>query len=310
MKVLHLFLTISLIVSTILLTSCSNKSSNEEELSLYSAKKTIQTKEHDQNDHRLKIGIASVNSPQLSLSKYNLLIRYLEKNLHLKIEVIQKQTYKEINDMLKNGKVDFAFICSLSYVIGMKEGYLEGVAVPEINGSTLYRSYTIVGKNSNYHNIKDLEGKKFAFTDPYSYSGRLSLLMELHTLGKNPEQFFSHTYYTYSHDNSIKSVALGIVDGASVDGQLYESMKTTNPDLISQTKIIGFGEESGSPPFVSSKEVNQEIVNKVQAILFNLAETNEGKNILGELGIDRYVPIHQENYKTIEKSLYLFGEKP
>ena len=43
--------------------------------------------------------------------------------------------------------------------------------------------------------------------------------------------FFSNTIYTYSHDNSIMAVAKGMVDGASVDGLIWEFYHQRKPTI-------------------------------------------------------------------------------
>lgn len=299
-----------LVVFILLLTACSSvgKSTQTPLIHLYSDETEQIPPQNNHHTDSIKVAIASVVSPSASLSKYDLLLKHLEKSLDRPIEVIQKQTYKEVNEMLANGEVDFAFICSLSYVLGVRDDEMVGIAAPEVYGGPFYRSYVITKKDSSYQSIEDFRGKRFAFTDPFSYTGRLAVLAMLEENGENAETFFGKTYYTYSHDYSIKAVAMGVVDGAAVDGLLFEQLREINSELISQLKIVEFGDDAGTPPIVASKKTDKKLVEQFKKWIVNLQNDQEGKTILKEIGINRYVPIDDDNYRVIKDSLHLLGD--
>ncbi|MBT2637809.1 phosphate/phosphite/phosphonate ABC transporter substrate-binding protein [Bacillus sp. ISL-39] len=266
------------------------------------------SKEIDPHQEKITVALASVISPKASLSKYDYLLEYIESQIGKKVEIVQRQTYQEVDSMLRRGEVDFAFICSLSYVIGLEKGYIVDVAAPVVNGRPFYQSYTIVNQNSPYQTLDDLKGKRFAYTDPYSYTGRLSMLSQLDKKGETSEHFFGKTYFTYSHDYSVKAVELGIVDGATVDGAMFDQMLATEPELSAHIRVIGTGDEAGTPPVVASKKVDQQKVDAFSKILYDLRNHPEGKQLLKELGVDRYEPINQQDYQVIRQDLYLLGE--
>lgn len=45
---------------------------------------------------------------------------YLQKKVGRPIELIQRQSYQEINDLVRDNGVDVAFICSGAYVPGKR----------------------------------------------------------------------------------------------------------------------------------------------------------------------------------------------
>ncbi|MFO1441839.1 PhnD/SsuA/transferrin family substrate-binding protein [Bacillus sp. Bva_UNVM-123] len=301
---------IVLILMSLILNGCQMSSQSSQVIVLYTSKveKELKIKDNNDSENKIRVALSSVISPRASLSKYNYLLDYIGKEMDVSIEIIQKQTYEEVDKMLESGEVDIAFICSLSYAIGTNGQYIIDVAAPEIKGRAIYQSYTIVNKNSTYESLEELEGKKFAFTDPYSYTGRLSILSQLYQKGKNPEEYFNHTYFTYSHDYSVNAVALGIVDGATVDGAMFDQLQIENPELSSQIRIIGTGEEAGTPPVVASRKANPTMVAEFTRLLLDLQNKDKGRKILEELGVDRYIPINKEDYKVILENLFLMGE--
>lgn len=90
-----------------------------------------------------------------------------------------------------------------------------------------------------------MRGKRFAFSDPLSNSGKLYPTYRLSLINETTESFFgldengrNNSFFTYSHDNSIIAVAEQVADGAAVDSLVYEYMRITKPEIISKTKII------------------------------------------------------------------------
>ena len=262
-----------------------------------------------EEENAIRLGIASVISPQASRIGYENLVKYLEEKLQVPIIITQGETYAETNQLIKEGKVDVALICSLAYVLGIQEDYMDGIAAPVVAGNALYRSYTIVLRNSGIDELEDLRGKKFAFTDPDSYSGRLAMLNKLSNNGESAETFFGEIFFTYSHDYSVKSVALGIVDGATVDSLVYDQMQEINIEDVSNIKIIGYGEWVGTPPIVVSKFVTEDFKNEITAILNNMHNDPKGKKVLDDLHIEKFTSIDYSTYKPIEEMIINVGEE-
>ncbi|MEK7204519.1 MAG: phosphate/phosphite/phosphonate ABC transporter substrate-binding protein, partial [candidate division NC10 bacterium] len=164
----------------------------------------------------LRIAVAAMISPEETLSVYQELMDYIAAKLGRPVEIKQRRTYQEVNDMLGAGKLDAAILCSGTYVHAKRQYGVELLAVPVINGSPTYRSYIIVPQSSTAASLEELHRKRFAFTDPLSTSGYLYPVYALVSKGRQPATFFTKTLFTYSHDNSIEAGAEGVVDGAAV----------------------------------------------------------------------------------------------
>jgi len=247
----------------------------------------------------LRVAIAGVVSPTETLTSYSQLVSYLGRELNQTVEIVQRSTYAEINDLVRSGYVDLAFICSLAYVLGNEEFDMELLVVPEVGGATTYHSYIIVPADNAVETIEDLRGKVFAFTDPLSNSGRLSPTYILQKMGDTPDNFFIKYIFTYSHDNSIRAVADRIVDGAAVDSLVYDYIIGKEPHISTKTKIINVSPPYGIPPVVTHPALDPEIKARLRSLLLNLNQVEIGKKILGELKIDRFVLGDNASYDTI-----------
>jgi phosphonate transport system substrate-binding protein len=259
----------------------------------------------------LRVAVAAMVSPKETFDLYRQLLAYLGNKLGTDLEFVQRKTYAEIDELLKKGEIDLAFICSGPYVADRNKFGFEALAVPEIHGSHFYRSYLIVNKDSPFHHLEDLKGHTFAFTDPDSNTGRLVPTYWLAARHEQPETFFSRIVYTYSHDNSIMAVARNLVDGATVDGLIWDFYQEKTPTFTSKTRIIKKSEPFGIPPLVASKNLPVNSRERIQQILFSMHQDPEGKKILAELMIDRFIAPREEWYDNL-RQVYrqVAGEKP
>jgi phosphonate transport system substrate-binding protein len=247
------------------------------------------------------VAVAAMISPKETFDLYRQLLAYLGRGLNTDLEFVQRKTYAEIDELLKKGEIDLAFICSGPYVAGKERFGFESIAVPEVHGSHFYQSYLIVNKDSPYRSLEDLRGHTFAFTDPDSNTGRLVPTYWLWEMQAQPETFFSRIVYTYSHDNSIMAVARNLVDGATVDGLIWEFYQQKNPAFTSKTRIIKKSESFGIPPLVASKNLSRASKERIRQILFSMHQDPEGKKILAELMIDRFTAPQEEWYGNLRK---------
>ena len=249
----------------------------------------------------LRVTVGATISPKETFVYYRQLLDYLANNLDREIQLVQRKTYREVNELIGKGQIDLAFICSGPYVSGKEQYGIELLATPEVHGSHFYHSYLIVNKESQFQSLEDLRGRVFAFTDPDSLTGKLVPTFWLAEMHERPETFFAKVIYTYSHDNSILAVARGLVDGAAVDGLVWEYYQHENPSRTSGTRVIKKSESFGIPPVVVSKALPLELKERIQQLLLSMHDGAAGEKILRELMIDRFLAPQEEWYDTVRQ---------
>jgi len=212
---------------------------------------------------------------------------------------VDRSNYEELNRLLQSGGIDAAFVCAGPYVEGKQQFDMQLIAMPLVNGKSVYHAYIIVHKDSPIQKLNQLEGKSFAFTDPKSNSGKLVPTYMLAQLKTTPERFFSRRIFTYGHDNSIKAVAERHVDGASVDSLIWDYTARKYPHLTANTRVIATSEPYGIPPVVVRPGIDPALKQRLQQALLTVHQNPEGKAILDGMLIDRFVPGDDRNYDSI-----------
>jgi phosphonate transport system substrate-binding protein len=252
---------------------------------------------------QVTMAVAAMTSPKETFEAYRQVVEYLGRRLGRPVALVQRKTYGEIDQLLTKGELDLAFVCSGPYAAqgpGKGDGY-ELLAAPVIEGKTTYRAYLIVNRYSTFQSLEDLRGKTFAFTDPDSNTGYLVPLSWLQQMGERPVAFFSQTTFTYSHDHSIQAVSRSLVDGATVDGLVWDYFARRNPEVTERTRIIRRSDPYGIPPVVARGSLNPALKKAIQDHLLAMSEDPEGRAILDHLMIDRFVPAQSAWYESIRQ---------
>ncbi len=96
----------------------------------------------------LRIAVAAILTPRTTYHVYENLAAYLEERRGEPVEVTQRATYAETNELIRTRPADLGFVCTGAYIQGCQEFSMELLAVPEINGERTYRSYIIVPADS------------------------------------------------------------------------------------------------------------------------------------------------------------------
>jgi phosphonate transport system substrate-binding protein len=271
--------------------------------------KTISVKQPDNQGAEpglLRVAVAAMISPKETFVYYKELLDYIGTKAGYSVQLIQRKTYGEINELFLKRRIDLAFICTGPYATGKEKYGFVGLATPMVRGEPYYQSYLIVNKNSQFRKIQDLKDRIFAFTDPESNTGSLVPIYWLSEMGETPESFFRKVTYTYSHDNSILAVAKNLVGGATVDGHKWEYYNLRNPVHTSMTRVIKKSELFGGPPLVVSTLLPEQLIQQLRNIIFSMHKDPAGRKILNELMIDRFVGLKEEWYEPVRRMIQSF----
>jgi len=254
----------------------------------------------------IRIGITSVilDQKQQFLETWK---AYFEARLNQPVEFVQRDSYGKITSHLLKGELDFGWICGYPYV--QHQSLLNLVATPLFKGKPLYQSYLIVAKtDTETHSINDLKNTVFAYSDPDSNSGYLYAQYSLRKNDINPESFFSQTFFTWQHENTVEAVAVGLAKAGQIDSYIWESMKQQNNPFIKKTRIAHKSEPFGFPPLVATKTISPQLQKSIQHILLSMRNNAQGRRLLEQLNIDGFKITNKELYDDILK-MHLFIEK-
>ncbi|MBI2447077.1 MAG: phosphate/phosphite/phosphonate ABC transporter substrate-binding protein [Candidatus Omnitrophica bacterium] len=255
----------------------------------------------DREQGVLRLAISSMISPRETIHCYQDIFNYVGEKLNRKIKIVQKESYGETNELLRQGEVDVAMVCSGAYVEAHASYGAELLSAPKPLSDRTYCSYIIVHRDSQINSIEELKGKTFAFTDSLSNTGRLYPVWLLSQKGYKPETYFARYIYSGSHDNSIRAVSDGLIDGAAVDSLVFLYMNTNQPDVVSLSRVIAVSPVFGLPPLIVHPRMDVELKKILQEILLNMHSDEKGKVLLSRIKIERFIIPQDMDYDPIRE---------
>jgi len=233
---------------------------------------------------------------------------YLERRLGRPVKFVQRSSYREIIDMLRQEKLEFAWLCGYPYV--QHRTRMRLTAVPLFRGKPLYQSYLIVpAADTQTRSLFDLRGKIFAYSDPDSNSGYLYPQYLLLQQGVQPADFFVKSFFTWSHRKVVEAVAVGLAQGGAVDSYVWETLARTYPDLTAKTRVVNKSPEFGHPPFIAGTAATEQEVATMRQTLLAMAADVEGARLLLRLNLDGFVRGDDSLFAPISRMAQLVEKK-
>lgn len=255
------------------------------------------TESHAAPATEIRIGLTPVFlDDQLDFLK--LLRTYLADRMGVPIQFVQRGSYREIVELIRSGKIDFAWLCGFPYVRFKREMRL--LAVPLYHGNPLYQAYFIVpASDTTTTTLQSLRGRIFAYSDPDSNSGYLYPQYQLLRAGEDPATFFSRSFFTWGHRKVIEAVGVGLAQGGSVDGYVWDTLNLVHPDLTAATRIVSRSPELGYPPFVARANIGNDSFRKMQNVLLAMTRDTQGARLLKTLNLDGFTPGSDQLFEDI-----------
>lgn len=227
---------------------------------------------------------------------------YFEQRLGVSVSFIQRQTYREVVDLLLAGELDAAWLCGYPYVVHRQE--VDLLAVPVFHGEPNYRSYLIVpAGDKQTHSLLDLKQKVFAYSDPDSNSGYLYPQVRLIDEGIQPRHFFSKSFFTWSHREVVKAVAEGVANGGAVDSYVWETLAIKEPELTQRTRVVAKSPLFGFPPLVVKKRLDARRVTQLRQAFLGMADDVWGRSLLEKLNLDGFIRGNDALFDGIAESV-------
>jgi phosphonate transport system substrate-binding protein len=234
---------------------------------------------------------------------------YLEDKLGRQVEFVRRDSYRPAMDMVAHDQIDAAWVSVYPYVYLQRNYNLRLLATPVYRGQPFFRTYLIVpAEDKSTRSILQLEGKIFAYADPYSFSGYLYPRYELHEAGKDARTFFSKTFFTRGHKRVVRAVASGLADGGYVDGYIWDSLAIAEPQLTAKTRIVEMSGLHGFPPLVAANKMSDREFTELRGVLIAMSSDPAGIKLLKRLGLDGFVAGDPKWYAEAAQMMHVMGD--
>ncbi|MCO4794349.1 MAG: phosphate/phosphite/phosphonate ABC transporter substrate-binding protein [Bacteriovoracaceae bacterium] len=246
-------------------------------------------------------------------------IKFLEDETGLAFKTGIPTNYVAVVEAFGSSRADIGVMNSFGYIMANTKYGAEAKLKVIRYGEDHYRGQIIAHVDSGIKSIKDIDGKKFAFTDPSSTSGFMFPKKILTENSAKP----ANTTFAIKHDNVVTMIYQKQVDAGatyysppSKDGKIRDArarVKTQFPDVEDKIKIIEITEKIPNDPFVFRKDLPAEIATKFVAAVKKYLGTPKGKEIFKNIySVEGVVDATDKDYnglRSMIKSIDLDTEK-
>jgi phosphonate transport system substrate-binding protein len=235
--------------------------------------------------------------------KFGPLVRYLERQLGMKVEFTPVNDYPAAVEALVNKQVDMVWFGGFTHVQAQLRSGGKIIPLAQREEDTQFRSVFITQTDSGIKQLTDLKGKTVSFGSASSTSGHLMPRNFLLEAGLEPERDFKRVAFSGAHDATIASVVSGKVDAAALDITVWR--KFVDEKKVDTSKVNVF---YTTPPFYNYNwsvhaDMPAALRERVTKALLDLSmDTAEGKEILTLNRATRYIPTKADNYKGLERA--------
>ncbi len=233
---------------------------------------------------------------------------YLEEKLNHPVEAVVHGRFNNTTAEMVRSKLDFAWVTD--HPDGQFKDYVQLLAMPLYRGQPYASSYLIVSAH-NVHttSLAQLRGAVFAFADRQPNGSYLDVRAQLLSAGENPDRFFKRTFFTRSHKDVIKAVALGLAHAGAVDSVIWDSMVQSQPALTAGVRILARSPLYGAPAFIANRQANAQDVQHMQHLLLGMDKDPVGKELLRRMEVDAFVPGDERVYARQVQMRRALGEE-
>lgn len=241
-------------------------------------------------------------------------IRFLEKETGLYFKTGIPTNYVAVVEAFGSNRADIGVMNSFGYLMAnQKYGASAKLRVIRY-GHDYYQGQIIAHVDSGVSSVADLNGKKFAYTDPSSTSG---YMFPKKILKDNSVKLADHVFAT-KHDNVVTMIYQKQVDAGatyysapSEEGKIRDArarVKTQFPDVEDKVKIITTTDKIPNDPFVFRKDLPAEITSKFISALKKFIATEEGKTIFKNIySVSGVVETNDAEYNGLREMVQAVG---
>ncbi|WP_099156487.1 phosphate/phosphite/phosphonate ABC transporter substrate-binding protein [Virgibacillus ndiopensis] len=223
--------------------------------------------------------------------------------------------YNSLVEAMGANQVQIGFIPAFGYVLANEQYGVEVILKSERYGSGTYKAQYVVRADSGIEDLEDLKGKRWAYADKGSTSGylfpanQLMKKFDYDSATALETDFFSNTLQAGGHDSAAIAVYEGDADVATTFDDVRTELKGEYPDVMDKLKIIGYTEEIPNDTISVTKELDDELVQKIKDAFLGFNENEDMIKIMNEVyNWDAIIEASDEEYKVVKDTYQKFKD--
>lgn len=249
----------------------------------------------------LKIGLIPEQNVFKQMKRYKPIGEYIENKTDIKIRFTILSRYGNIIDSFKMKNLDGAFWGSFTGAMAIKKLDIQPIARPvNLDGTSSYRGYIFVHKNSVIDSVDRMRHSVIAFVDRATTAGYIFPVAYFKEHGvKNIDAYFKEYYFTGSHDAAIYAVLDKEAEVGCAKNTIFEMLSRDDPRIKEDLVILAKSPDVPSNGLGLRKNIPNEIKQKLKRALLEMDDDPGGKEVLNKFGVIRFIETTEKDYSPV-----------
>jgi phosphonate transport system substrate-binding protein len=236
------------------------------------------------------------------------LAQMVSEKTGLVVEANVGTDFAAVREAMGAGQAHVGWLNTFNYVLANEKYDVDVGLVTERFGSTTYTGQFNVRADSGIGSLDDLKGKVMCWVDPNSTSGYIIPRIELMANGIDPDNDFSQTIETGSHNNSVTAVYNGDCDVGVSYADARSSIEEDFPDVKDVVVVLATTTDIPNDSVSFAKDLDPEIRTQIVDALLEVSASDEGVEALNNLySIDALVAADDSFYDEFRADLSQAG---
>lgn len=240
------------------------------------------------------IGIHPLHNPKKLFEVYGPIVDFLNANMpEAELILEASRNYEEFNKKLYSGHFDFAMPNPYQTVNSLKHGYR---VFGKMGDDEDFVGIILVRRDSGIHSVADLKGKAVSYPSSSAVAACMMPQYYLQTHGIDVNHDIENRYVG-SQESSIINVLRGHVAAGVTWPVPWKIFSKENPQLAEQLEVKWQTEPLQNNGWVVRKNVPAELADKFAALLFNLYQHEQGREMLARVPVSRFEPANDASFE-------------
>lgn len=253
-----------------------------------------------------RFGIHPLHNPNRLHEIFGPVMDYLNEHIEgVQFRVEASRNYAAYDEKLLAGEFEFSLPNPYQTITAVEHGYH---VFGKMGDDHNFRGIILVRKDSGIDEVEDLRGKAVSYPAPTALAATMMPQYYLNTHGLDVMRDVDNRYVG-SQESSIMNVYLGDTSAGATWPPPWIALSKERPQLAEELEIKWETDPLPNNGLVVRKDIPQDQVDKVAALLFDLHNHEEGQKILARMGLSRFEAADNSTYAPVREFLELFSKQ-
>ncbi len=243
----------------------------------------------------LVVGVFPRRDAAVSAKLFRPLALFLERELRVPVSLQLSPDFPSFLENLEERRYDLVHLNPFDYLSAHDELDYEALVQNEEFGEATIKGAIYVRRDSGITSLSQLRGKKILFGGgPRAMMSYVVPIYLLKQAGLEKGDF--EEVYAINPPNAVLATYLKRADAGGA-GEVVRRLPVVSSKIdVSQLSVIAQSQPLPHLPWAVKKEMSPELKQRLQTLLVNLKQTEEGKEILKRARLSAFNPVTDKDY--------------